>query len=295
MEFHQLKSFYYVASYSNFSKAAKKLMLTQPAVSQHIEALEKHFGIPLFYRGNRKVELTDAGRNFLQHAERMLLIRETVKKSMEAYKRLEYGELIVGTDSTIGNYIISPLIALFKKVQSGINIQLHTQQSNDLVHGSKLGLLDMAIVPELLEGLDKDAQPFIKDDIILVASRGHILSGRREVTGDELANETLFLHAKGSYIRTCSDEIFNRHGFSPTKVIEYDTIEAIKQAVIQGHGIGLLPKCAISSEMKSKALYTIGHDWKKRIEFFTLFPRSICPSPTAVEFTAFLKEKIKMH
>jgi DNA-binding transcriptional LysR family regulator len=292
MELYQLKTFYYVASLLNFSKAAEKLALTQPAVSRQIESLENHFGLPLFYRARSKVKLTDAGRHLLRYAERLLALSEETEKAMFALKNLEDGELIVGAGTTIGNYVISPLLVEFKKLYPNIRVTLKISPTSIIIDAMKNGIIDVAIVAKDFEYPDFYFQPLIRDELLLVVDKHHPLCNAENLSLTDLSNENFFLRPQGSHTREFVDHLFASQKFSPQNIFEFDTNEAIKQAIMKGLGIGFLSAFTVRTEIEHKLLFPIRTDCIYDREFSIIHPKSNCLSPATLQFSSFLKKNI---
>ncbi|HJV17385.1 MAG TPA: LysR family transcriptional regulator, partial [Bacillales bacterium] len=249
MDLHQLKSFYYVANYLNFSKAAVKVSLSQPAVSRQIESLESYFNLPLFNRIGRRVELTDAGRRLLQYAEQILLLSKEAESAMRSFNNLEEGEINVGAGTTIGNYLLSSLIVDFQQRYPSIKINLFIDKTYSIIEKIKKGELDIAVVAKSTNYPEFNYKPLLIDEIILVGGSELRMNNSRTSNLHQLVEKTFLLRREGSNTRENTERLFKTHQFKPKRIIEFDTNEAIKNAIMKGYGIGFISELAIKNEL----------------------------------------------
>ncbi|OEH85005.1 hypothetical protein BHU72_07400 [Desulfuribacillus stibiiarsenatis] len=291
MEFHQLKTFYYVATYLNFSKAAEKVSLSQPAVSRQIESLEKEFNVSLFNRSGKRVKLTDAGNRLLQYSQKILMVAEETEKAMLNHSSIEAGEISLGAGTTVGNYIVAPLICEFMNRYQDIHIDLKIDNTTAIIEQMKKGSIDMAIIAKSLNHPEFYYQPIIQDEIILVCSKEHPLTNIENPAIDQIEKEIFFLRARGSNTRECTDKICAENQLNPIRINEFQTNEAIKQSVSSGFGIGFLPVCVMKTELECGRLVPIGN-MKYNREFALVYPKSKYPSSVALIFNSFLKKNI---
>ncbi|MFT9598132.1 LysR family transcriptional regulator [Mesobacillus sp.] len=290
MDFHQLKSFYYVANYLNFSKAAEKVSLSQPAVSRQIEALEAYYKLSLFNRSGRKVELTDAGRRLLQYTEKILLLTEETEKAMMALTNLETGDIRVGACTTVGNYILPALIVDFQNKYKKIKVDLIIDHTDSIIEKLKKGELDVAITAYGNNDPFLTYKPILKDEIVFVTERGSRLDGVSSI--HQLKNELFFLRKKGSNTRELIDLLFESHGFQPTKVLEFDTNEAIMRALKNGRGIGILPQLVITDTLQSGQIERYEINERSQRSFAVISPREKFISPSLLIFSNYIKKNI---
>lgn len=293
MDFYQLKTFYYVANYLNFSKAAVKLSLSQPAVSRQIEALEGHFNLLLFNRSGRRVELTEAGIRLLQYTEQIILLTEETEKAMHSISNLEAGEINLGAGTTFGNYLLPSLIVEFQQKYPTIKINLFIDKTYIVIEKLKKGELDMAIVAKSMNNPDFRYESLLNDEIILVGGDKFRTENSTFTNLHQLSNETFLLRRQGSNTRENTDYLFTIYSFKPCKVIEFDTNEAIKQAIIKGKGVGFLSEHVIKNEVDFDLVVPFHLGEKCRRNFSLISPKGKFPSPILLKFSNFLKKTIQ--
>ncbi|WNF36225.1 LysR substrate-binding domain-containing protein [Bacillaceae bacterium IKA-2] len=295
MDLHQLKTFYHVAHLLNFSKAAQKVSLSQPAVSRQIESLEKHFGLDLFYRISKKIELTDAGRRLLQYTEQLLALAEQTEKAMNSLKNIDEGQLTIGAGTTVGNYILSPLVLEFSKRYPNIKTKLIIAKTSEIIGNIKEGLIDTAVIAKSVNHPEFYYQPIFRDEITLLTSPNNYQSISHAETLADLSNEVFLLREHGSNTRECIDLLMAKHHFKPKKIIELGTNEAIKHSILKGYGIGFLSRFTAQLEIDHKLLLSVKLKEECTREFSTINQKGKYTSPIMLIFTSFLKKNIHSH
>ncbi|MFA9559124.1 LysR family transcriptional regulator [Evansella sp. AB-rgal1] len=292
MELHQLKSFYYVATNLNFSRAAEIVSLSQPAVSRQIDSLERHFGLDLFYRIGKRIELTDAGRRLLYYAEQILQLSEQTEKSMLSLKNVNEGELTIGAGTTVGNYVLSPLILEFEKLYPKIQTKLIIANTSTIEEKIKNGSIDIVVIAKSEPHSDLMVEPIFEDEILPLASADYFKNIIRATTISDLSNEVFLLREQGSNTRENIDLLMDKHNFKPKKVIELGTNEAIKHSILRGHGIGFLSKFTTQLEIDHQLLYPIQINERCKRQFSAIYHKGRYTSPIIFTFTSFLKDCI---
>jgi len=129
MEFRQLRYFLAVAECQSFTRGAEKVAVSQPSLSVQIAALEDELGAPLFDRLGRQVALTEAGRLFRDHAQRVMRETELAAQSIQDLTGAEQGRLVVGSISTVNSYLIPPLVCRFKQRFPRVHLHVRAQTS----------------------------------------------------------------------------------------------------------------------------------------------------------------------
>ncbi|MRH41642.1 LysR family transcriptional regulator [Aquibacillus halophilus] len=293
MEFYQLKTFYAVATHLNFTKAAEELSLSQPAVSRQIDALEKYYELPLFYRTKKKVELTDAGRHLLKYAIQITSLADQAEKTMFSLNDLESGELYVGCGTTIGNFVITNLAIDFQKKFPNIKIHLIIENTTNIIDKLENNTIDLAIVAKNIDDSQFNYQPLFQDSIHAFCSIEQKEKYKDVHSLMELQDENLFVRSRGSHSRECVDDHFSKTEFLPNNLFELGTNEAIKQAIIHGHGIGFLSSTTVNVELKHNLLFQIPLAEDCNREFHMITPKGKYASPVMLIFTSFIKKNIK--
>lgn len=293
MEFHQLKTFYSVATHLNFTKAAQELSLSQPAVSRQIEALERYYEVPLFYRTKKKVELTEAGRQLLKYAIQIISLADQADKALSSLTNLESGELYVGCGTTIGTYVISNLVLDFQKKHPNIKIRLIIDNTATILQKLMDNKIDLAIVAKRINDSKFTSQPLFQDKINAYCSIDQMEKYKEIHSVAELTNETLLLREEGSNTRECIEKQLNLLTLSPTNLYEFSTNEAIKQAILNNNGIGFLSSTTIRVELKHNLLFKIPLIDECEREFAIISPKGKYATPIMLIFISFLTKNMR--
>src|SRR5260370_15343498 len=190
-----------VAKEGSFSRAAERLYRTQPAVSLAIRKLEDGLGQPLFVRGARPVRLTDAGTLLRDYAERLINLRDEVKKSLSELSGLNRGELSLGVNES-SIHALLPALGEFRKLHPGIQIRVHRMFSRDIPHEVLNYRLDLGAVSFVPRESQLQAIEILKDELTLVVPPKHPLAKRNEVDVTALETQTFSPHtAQSPFLR----------------------------------------------------------------------------------------------
>jgi DNA-binding transcriptional LysR family regulator len=251
---YRLYVFHLVGKQMSFSGAAEALHTSQPNISRHIQKLEKELGVLLFERPGGRVTLTEAGRVVYDYSERIFGMVEEMRRTLEDLEGLERGNLRLGASSTPGLYVLPPLMTSFWNQYPGLEIALELSNSQRIVEKVLAGQLDLGFVEgfETVPGLQ--SQPFLKDQLVWIASRDHWLAGKGTVTVKDLHAETILWREKGSSTRQVMENLLGQPGGKPSRYLELQGCESVKQGVIANLGMSLVSLRTIDLEMSQDRL-----------------------------------------
>ncbi len=293
MDFQQLKTFYRVASHLNFTRAAEELHLSQPAVSRQIEALENTIGLPLFDRASRKISLTEAGYVLFRQCEQILRLVDSTRVAIDTLKNLESGSLHIGLSSTVGNYILPHTILQFTHKYPGIQTKVAIACTRDVLDQLENGAIDIAVVSGPITSNALYVEPFLQDEIVLVMGNEHPLSQQDPITFESIQPFPLLLRAEGSGTREAIARHAARRGWQLPHAIEFETTEAIKQAIMTGSGIGFLSTFAVRFEMRYGLIRAVHREpFLVSRSFFIASNKARHPSPGTLAFKTFIRKTI---
>ncbi|MFZ5650614.1 MAG: LysR family transcriptional regulator [Bacillota bacterium] len=246
---NQLYIFVTVADKKNFSRAGEFLNMTQPAISQHIHALEEYYGAKLFERSSKKVDLTQAGTVLYKYAQEILSLHRVAKRSVSDLVDLVTGKLTIGASLTIGEYVLPKLLATFSKKYPDVDLSVRVGNT-ELIHElTRDGTLDVGLIEGVVEDSQLQVKSFLQDELVLVAPALHPLAKRTYVTGDDLKEFVFVIREEGSGTRLAVEEFFDKAAFRPEKVITLGSTQSIKEAVESGLGITILSKWSLRKEL----------------------------------------------
>ena len=242
MNHAQLRAFHQVATEGSFTKAAAALRVTQPTISHQVKGLEDSYGIRLFDRRGRGIELTDLGETLLQITRRLFDLEEQAAELLTANRALEGGHLKIGIDSPMH---VTPILTEFVKRFPGITIGLSTGNSDKVLHDLLDYRTDIAVVARLQVD-DRLVSIVLREDHLVVFMRSdHPLAGRKGINLTEIAQERLILRESGSVTRQIFEEALDRAEIVPHTIMEMDSREAVREAVSAGLGIGIVSNAEI--------------------------------------------------
>jgi DNA-binding transcriptional LysR family regulator len=246
MELRHLRYFVAIVAERHFTRAAKKLGIAQPPLSQQIRQLEAEIGTPLFTRAPRGVTLTPAGEAFLPHAEAAL--RE-VDRARLAARRVSHGDLgtlrIGFTSAASLNPLVPAAISAFRKVYPDVELRLAVQATTPLLTQLSQDLIDVAFVrPTPAERESLRAVPLPDERLWIALPTGHPLATRKRVRLAELRNESFILYprANGSLLYDAIIATCQNAGFSPRVSQEAPQMASIVSLVAAGVGVTLVPE-----------------------------------------------------
>jgi DNA-binding transcriptional LysR family regulator len=251
-----LQVFQMVANERSYSRAAEKLYRTQPAVSIAMRKLEDWVGQPLFVPGSGARSLTDAGVLLFEYAERMLNLREEIRKGLTELRGLERGQVSLGVNES-SIHALLPALDRYRKLHPGIHIRVHRVFSRDVPRELLNHQLDVGVISYLPEERELAAVKFYRDALALVVWPGHRLAKRREVDISALAEETFVAHIVESPYRQRVIQLFARHRVPLRIEVELPTIESIKRFVEMKRGVAIVPQMCVEREVARGDLHQL--------------------------------------
>ena len=252
--FHQLYIFYTVAGLQSFSKAAEALHISQPAVSHQVSLLEQYYNQPLFDRLNRRIKLTPAGDIVLDYAQRIFALDEEMKRVLQDLGEVAFGRLILGASTTLGEYLLPGILSQFLERYPKVEVELSISNTQQITKNVLQQTLDLGFVGGPITGEDLVIEPFVSDEIVIIVSPKHPLTGRHDISMEELRKERFIVREKGSATRITAEDWLKKLDVELTIKLELASNEAVKQAVMLGLGPGILSRLAIMREEKSGQL-----------------------------------------
>jgi DNA-binding transcriptional LysR family regulator len=245
MELTQIKYFTTLARELHFGRAAKKLFITQPPLSQSIKRLEEELGVKLFERNSRKVELTSAGKVFYEESLVILKKSEQAKEKMNLLASGTRGVLVIGFSEPAINTFLPEAVALFKKEYPEIKLSLKEIETSAQIEAVKNGLIDIAFSRPCGHDLvSLETELIFREEYQLALPAFHKLGKLKEISLKKLNGENLILFPRHIQPRLYDIlmEHFRKHGFLPSNIqeaIEKHTTAALVEA---GLGVAFLPE-----------------------------------------------------
>jgi DNA-binding transcriptional LysR family regulator len=256
MDFGWLATFLEVARQKSFSKAGKKLQLTQPSVSAQIRSLESFLGYRLLNRGGGKVTLTAAGRVFQPFAEHALAQLRHIQLTLADSERMPRGTLTVSANDSTALYVLPLLISRFKKQYPRVALSIVRAERSKTLELVLDREVDFGIVSLPVKDPRLDIEIIHQDKLILVVPAGHPLTESKKVILPELSKHGFLLPSKGRR-REMLDALFDHHKVPLRITMELDSSELLKRLILAGLGIGFLPRSNVLAELQQGTLHSV--------------------------------------
>ncbi|MBW4680313.1 MAG: LysR family transcriptional regulator [Microcoleus vaginatus WJT46-NPBG5] len=257
----QLRILKAIAAEGSFKRAADSLYVSQPAVSLQVQNLERQLDVPLFDRGGRRAQLTEAGHLLLSYGEKILTLCQETCRAIEDLQNLQGGTLIVGASQTTGTYLLPRMIGMFRQRYPDVAVQLHVHSTRRTAWSVANGQIDLAIVggeipPELQESLE--VVPYADDELALILPVFHPLTKIDPIQKEDLYKLQFITLDSQSTIRKVIDQVLSRCGIDTRRLkieMELNSIEAIKNAVQAGLGAAFVSISAIEKELQMGVIH----------------------------------------
>lgn len=257
----QLRILKAISTEGSFKRAADSLYVSQPAVSLQVQNLEKQLNVPLFDRGGRRAQLTEAGHLLLSYGERVISLCQETCRAIEDLQNLQGGTLIVGASQTTGTYLIPWMIGLFREKYPDVAVQLQVHSTRRTSWAVANGQVDLAIiggeVPTELQDV-LNVIPYADDELALVLPPNHVLAQEEAIHKEDLYKLKFITLDSQSTIRKVIDKVLTRYEIDPKRLkieMELNSIEAIKNAVQSGLGAAFVSTTAIAKELEMGVLH----------------------------------------
>jgi DNA-binding transcriptional LysR family regulator len=253
MEFYSLQVFLTVATEKSFSRAADKLLRTQPAVSLSLQRLEQELGEKLIDRSGKDLILTDAGRTVIEYARRFQSLHQELDNSLAELRDNSAGRLIIGANESTTLYLlrhIEEYRGLYPKVAVQVRRSFSSRIPNELLDGNlELGVISYDPGDERLK-----SKVIYTDSLAFVVSPRHRLAHRKTVSIAELGSENFIAHNVVSPYREVVLREFQTHKVPLHMEVEMPTIETIRKLVQSNMGVAFLPRMCVEQEIAQKLL-----------------------------------------
>lgn len=288
---HELRVFRAVAGASNFTRAAEKLGISQPAVSIQIKQLERLLGFPLLEAAGRSVKLTELGTLIDEHAVRILKEVDALGDSALQIRGVDRGVLKVGADTTVGIYVMPPLLGAWHREHEQVEVDLRVGNHDAICQLLRNGEVDFAVVSTIPAIPDLDIQEFLPNRLVVIAPADHPLAKKRDLPTSILAREPILVREGGSSTSEAFELFCKSAGVTPRVTMRLGSIGAIKQGVASGLGLGVVSERAIGNELALGAVVVLDvRGFPVELMWHIVNSRHKRLSPSAGSFKAYLED-----
>ena len=294
MEVRQLQIFRILAEELNFTRTAELVHTVQSNVTAQIKALEEELGTPLFDRLGRRVAITDAGRRFLPFAEQALAAMAQGQRAIQA-GAAPSGPLRIGAPESVLTYRLPQVLRTYRRRFPHVELVFRPYSDASICSNLETGRFDMAIyMSDATPGPSLKAVRLRTERVFLLSDASHPLANHRTVKPSDLAGQMLLLTEAGCGYRAKLDKVLALQNIRPGNVTEFSSVEAIKQCVIAGMGLALLPAIVVARELRQhqiKSLHWAGPPLD--IATHVVWHKDKWVSPAMAAFQELLQEKLE--
>lgn len=256
MNLHHLSVFHAIAETGSITAAARKLHISQPALSRELRMFEERQGVVLFERRPRGMRLTQAGEVLMEHARRLFAIEHAAELALREEAGARRGRLSIGASNTIGTYLLPRIMTQLRKQRPEVQLTLFVGNTEQVSEG----VLDLRFMIGFIEGplhVSGLGATTFQDDVLVpvTASNDPLLHAARLDVAD-LQHHSLLMREHGSGTRELITTMLDSHGIRAEgdNVMEFGNTEALKQAAVHGGGIAWLPRISMQAELREGSL-----------------------------------------
>jgi DNA-binding transcriptional LysR family regulator len=287
MELYQLQYFLEVAQVRNFTRAAERLHIAQPALSEQIRRLEEELGVKLLDRGRRESGLTAAGKVLAERAAGLLEQVESTRRAVQDIVGLRAGRLVVGAIPSVSACLLPPVVAAFRERYPQVELLLVEGTSELVAEWVENGRADVGVVQLPVAGERLVSTDLLEERFVLLVGPGHRLNGRVSMSVRDLSDEQFVFYkgrARASALEACREA-----GFVPKVACETGELATVCSLVAAGLGIAILPELAARrSESACVSVSLVGPEIKRQLALIRAQRRE--PSPATSAFSSLLIE-----
>jgi LysR family transcriptional activator of glutamate synthase operon len=250
MDLRQLRYLVALAEEGHFTRAAERMHIAQPALSQQIRRLEDEVGVALVDRTTRRVALTDAGRLLVDHARRALREVDAARAELADLAGVRAGHLVIGAMQSLGPFDLSILLAAFHERYPAVELTVDEEVSDVLIEMLRADAVDLAFLSLTAradaEGLS--VQRLLTEPLVVLLAHGHPLAGRKRLRVAELRDERFIGFREGAGLRRIIANAAHDAGFDAQVVFETNEIERARAMAARGLGVTIVPESDVQRD-----------------------------------------------
>lgn len=295
MNLDYLRTYLEVIKAGSFSEVAKKLSISQPAVSFQIQRLERDLGVRLIDRAQRTITMTEAGRRLLRFAERVEQERAHLLQDLDQLREEVAGDLVIAASTIPGEFLVPPMLGEFKALHPGIGAQIAVSDSLSVIAGIQNGDYEVGFCGIAPEGRELESLKVAEDEIVLIVFPGHPFAQRQEISFLELEAEPLIFREETSGTQRVLESSLRKAGFelekwSPKLIL--GTTQAVVSAVEAGLGIAFVSSLALKKSLALGLVKVVAvSGLRLKRDFFCIYRKERVVSRLLGEFIAFIQTR----
>lgn len=253
IELQQLEQFVAVARERNFTRAAKKLNLSQSALSRAVQRLEDQVGEPLFERKPREVVLTDLGEILLEKAKEILyLVADTSSLISDAGRK---GRIRLGAIPTIAPFLLPRLLRNFTDLHPNISVVVQEDTTENLIRRCSHGEIDLAILAEPIIAKYLETESLFEEELLLVLPPDHALVEAEQITAEEVEKYPFVMLNEAHCLSENIESYCRQQSVQPVSVERISQIATVQELVTLGHGVSIIPEMARAVDQSDRRVY----------------------------------------
>ncbi len=295
MTLHQLKIFVTVARHASITKASQELRISEPSVHQQVKSLQMNFSRSLYRKVGRVIEITSAGRAFSVKASEIVQKAEELEREFgRTPAATRPGHLSVGGSHVLSASILAHIVATFQSRHPDVHVEFKTKSSRVLERLVLADKVDLGLITNATPSSLLIVEPYRYEEMVVIVSKQHALSRKRELTMAELAQGPLIVRTRRKSSSEQILEEIEQHGFEVNVVMKCDSPQGVKIAVAKGLGIGLLYHSHVEEEIRRGELKVLNvPGLRKHIQSFIIYKADKPISPGAQEVLELLRQSRK--
>lgn len=250
----RLKVFQSVARNLSFTKASKELFISQPAISKHVQELEKEYNVRLFERLGNKIQLTKAGQLLLDHANKILKNYQKLNYDMNALQQNTTGELRIGASTTISQYVVPEMIAAFHRQFPDVRISMLSGNSREIEDALSSDIIDIGMVEGVIRQPQLKYTSFMDDELVAIVRSDNTQLTKESISLAELKSIPIVIREFGSGTLDVIQQALKRQGISLSDLdieMNFGTTEGIKHYVEKSDALGIVSIRSVNKEIYS--------------------------------------------
>lgn len=294
MNLDHLKTFIEIVKTGSFSEVARKLSISQPAVSFQIQKIEQDLGVRLIDRRQKKLTLTEPGKRLLRFAETVNGEYVNLLEDMAQLREEVVGNLVITASTIPGDFILPPVLSGFKKQHPMVQIQVTVSDSGRVIEGVENGTYDIGFCGVVPDGKEIETVKIAEDEIVLIVFSGHPFASRKMVSFMEITEEPFIMREETSGTRKSVVSLLTGSGFDPGLLkpsLTLGTTEAVVSAVEAQSGIAFVSSLAIKKSLSLDLVRAVNVEGLNlRRNFYCIYRRERLVSRLLEEFVSFIKQ-----
>lgn len=295
MNLEYLQTYMEIVRLGSFSEVAKKLSISQPAVSFQIQKLEQDLGIKLIDRGQKRIALTDAGKRMLRFAEAVEKEHALLKRDLDRLREEVTGEIVIAASTIPGEVLLPPILGEFRALHPSVCVRVEVSDSLTVITGVRDGSYDVGFCGVKPEGKELDYFKMADDEIVLIVPPEHPFARRKKVSSLELEGEPLIFREETSGTQRNVKSLLAGAGLDIAKsspCLVLGTSQSVVAAVESGLGIAFVSNLAIKKSLALSLVKQVAVDGiKLRRGFYCVYRKERVVSRLLSEFVAFMQTR----